>query len=203
MQNAIYLNRLFRALLMALFFLCVPASKALIVTLSATTSFALTGPNGSALQEGSVVMIIGSFDSVAGPMVPYGTNLLSYTVTGDDVFVGLAYVLDDGTIDAGGFKYDSTLVNYLYLRFFDATNYPVEGYHAWGTTDVWGVTNTFQYVDLDFAPQHGYGVGHTNYFVVIPEADTRNLYGMASMLALVWAGYGLLKGKKTSSNRCA
>ncbi|HBA83693.1 MAG TPA: hypothetical protein DCZ95_06320 [Verrucomicrobia bacterium] len=179
-----------------MFFAWAPVSNALIITLSASTSYSLTGPDGGNLAEGSVVLIVGSFDSIADPMVEFGGGLLSYSFTGDDIFVGLCYVLDDGTIDAGGFKYESSLVNYLYLRFFDAAEYPVQGVHAWGTTDVWGVTNQFQYVSLDFAPEHGYGVGHTNNFVIIPEADTRNYFGMVLMLGLVWAAAGEIRRKK-------
>ncbi len=173
-----------------------PISQGLIVTLSAFTTYALTGPSGAPLAEGSVVMIIGSLDSTPDPMAEWGGALIADSTTGDDIFIGVAYVLDDGTISAGGFKYDSSMVNYLYLRFFDTTSYPIwSGTNAWGTTDVWGVTNQFQFVSLDFAPDHPYGVGHTNLFVIIPEAGTGNYMLMALLLGAGWGLYGAKKGR--------
>lgn len=189
-----------RSLLLGVVFLFlgwIPISQGLIVTLSAYTSYSLYGPDGvTPLAEGSIVMIIGSLDSTPDPMFPWAGGYVAQSTTGDDVFIGIAYVLDDGTISAGGFKYDSTMVNYLYLRFFDTTLSPIQGTFAWGTTDVWWVTNQFQFVNLDFAPDHGYQVGHTNLFVIIPEADTRNYMMLAMVLGMGWGLYGVKRGKE-------
>lgn len=165
--------------LLVLLLMAAPVAQGAIITLSAITTASMLGPDGNPLQDGSVVMIWGSYDSLIDPMVSWGTNYIAEYGTGDDVFIGYARVdFGDGTIDTGGYTFNSDDVNYLYLRFFDTTNIPVQGYVAWGTSHVWGYTSSPIFdVRVDFAPDP-IQVNHTNNFVIIPEPGTLNYFLM-------------------------
>lgn len=184
-----------------IWFGCACAASGAIITLTAFTSYQLLGPNSTPLPAGSYVAIIGSETDSIDPMFEFGGGYWSDSVTGDDVWVGLTRVLGDGTIDAGGFTFDSDAVNFVYLRFFDwSETWPVTGMVAWGTSVTFDVSDPpFQYITVDFAPDYDIYVNHTNMFVVIPEPCTAG-YLLAFLGS--WAGvrrWKLRRGRNQGS----
>ncbi len=165
-------------------------SHAATVYLTGYVTYSLLGPNGNPLPDGSIVMIFGSTDSVNdGPPIFGGTNYVANGTQGDDIFLGWvrigqpSYLGSNGTFyTAFQISFDDTVVQYLYLRFFDTTNYPVAGYVPWGTSDVFGYTSEFGYAEVDFVGN--YITSMTNNFVIIPEPSTAHLMLIfAGMLA--------------------
>jgi len=150
------------------------------VDLIAYVTYSLKDSSGAPLQDGSVVAIFGSTDSVNDGPTPWGTNYIATGTQGDDIFLGWvrignpSYLGSNGTFySANAISFDDSVVNYLYIRFFDTTNYPVQGYQSWGTSDVFGYTSYFGKADVDFVGN--YEASMTNNFVIIPEPGTINL----------------------------
>jgi len=173
-----------------LMFFAVTVAQSAIVDLTAYVSFALKDSAGNNLADGSVVMIFGSTDAINnGPMSYGGTNRIADSVRGDDVYIGMVRIDGGGTFyTANDFSFDDNVVKYLYIRFFNTTNYPVEGYIAWNTSLVVKTTSEFGKVTTDFVG--GYLASVTNNFVVIPEPSTSHLllvflglaFGMRSIM---------------------
>ncbi len=169
--------------------LLVTTASAVSINLQAYITYSLLTSNGSSpLADGSVVYIIGSKDGVADPMQTYGaTNYIANSVTGDDIIIGVAtiYAADlnsNGTFYAGSFYYDDALVDYLYIRFFDAPGPNVTGMVNWAIsappTNVGDISDCcgLSTIEVDFIGN----IAATNYnnFVVIPEPATVNLIVM-------------------------
>lgn len=169
--------------------LLITFSHAATVYLTGYVTYSILGSNGNPLPDGSIVMIFGSTDNINNGVPVYGTNLEAVGVMGDDVFLGWvrigqpSYMGSNGTFyTAFQISFDDTVVQYLYLRFFDTTNYPITGYVAWGISDVFGYTSEFGYAEVDFVGN--YIVSMTNNFVIIPEPSTAHLVLIfAGMLA--------------------
>jgi len=168
--------------------LAITLSHAANVNLIAYVSYSLLDSDGNPLQNGSWVGVFGSTDAVNdGPASWGGTNLIADSTLGDDVFLGWVYIGEPAYFGSNGTFYtanqitfDESVINYLYLRFFDTTEWP-EGYLAWGTSDVYGFTSAFGQVTVDFVGN--YVANMTNNFVIIPEPSTAHL--MLLFLGLV------------------
>ena len=100
---------------------------------------------------------------------------------GDDVFIGYvrigapSYGTTEGTFyTANNFSFDDSVIKYLYIRFFDTTNYPVAGDVVdWNTSAVFGITSEFFKVNVDF--RGNYQTSITTTFVIIPEPSSSYL----------------------------
>ncbi|MCS6771669.1 MAG: hypothetical protein NZ740_06540 [Kiritimatiellae bacterium] len=161
------------------------------VFLFATTSFAppvsldayvlnpIYGCDGvTPLADGSWVMIIGSGDNVINPMQTWGPGyFIADSVTGDDII--LAIVPIDSLFGSGTFgvtiTYDSSLVNYVYIRYFDTTNWPIGGTVCWGTSKIFAPTVYLGVAEVRFDPDGSLYSTNVNNFVAIPEPSTANL----------------------------
>jgi len=155
--------------------------KADLVNLIAYVSYSLLNNLGLPLADGTIVMIIGSGDAVANPMVYVGGNPIAWSVTGDDVIIGEirigqpSYNGSNGTfLTDSQFQYDSSVVSNMYIRFFNTTNAVPTGSVVWGYTTPIPVTNQFGDATVDFVGN--YMTTLTNFFVVIPEPSTSRLY---------------------------
>jgi hypothetical protein len=141
-------------------------------------------------------MIFGSGNNVNNGPATYGiTNLIADSVQGDDVYLGyvridqVSYGTSNGTFyTANQFSFDEDTIHYLYIRVFNTTVYPVEGYFQWTSSPVYGFTSEFGKVTTDFVGNYLTSV--TNNFVVIPEPSTSHLllvffglaFGMRSIM---------------------
>lgn len=151
------------------------------VYLTGYVTYSLLGSNGNPLPDGSIVMIFGSADNVNdGPQIFGGTNYAANSTQNDDVFLGWVRIGQPSYMGSNGtfytsyqISFDDSVVQYLYLRFFDTTNYPVVGYVPWGTSDVFGYTSEFGYAEVDFIGN--YITSMTNNFIIIPEPSTAHL----------------------------
>jgi len=162
--------------------LCFSIVHAATIRLEAYISYGLQemAPSADYLADGSVVMIIGSTDAVRDPMAAHGTNYISDSTTGDDVIIGTVFLdslLGSGTFYDASLTFDSTdNINYMYLRFFDTTNYPVVGQYDWGMTDMSNTDHVVGgWLSMDFAPDSSYHTTSNDSFVVIPEPGSGHL----------------------------
>jgi hypothetical protein len=164
-----------------LMFFVITVAQSAIVDLIAYVSYSLKDSSGAPLADGSIVMIYGSTDAVNnGPRTWGGTNLIADSVQGDDVYIGMvridqvSYGTSNGTFyTANEFSFDEDSIKYLYIRIFNTTINPVEGYYQWTSTPVFGFTSEFGKVTVDFVGNYLTSV--TNNFVVIPEPSTSHL----------------------------
>ncbi|HMP76170.1 MAG TPA: hypothetical protein PKE12_07740 [Kiritimatiellia bacterium] len=148
------------------------------------------------LADGSWVMIIGSWDGTIDPMVQIGPDYIAASVTGDDVILGIVQI--DSLFGPGTFgttvQYDSTLVNNVYIRFFDTTG-PLTGMIWWGTSPMIGpVGVTLGVTTVQFDPGGSLQVDQENNFVIIPEPGTANLLLLVG--GMIWAMRAKMARKK-------
>lgn len=184
--------------------LAVTVVQASTVNLIAYVTYSLLNSSGTPLPDGSIVMIFGSLDTVNDGLQTYGgTNLIADSTQGDDIYLGFvridmpSFAGSNGTFyTANEISFDDSVVQYLYLRFFDTANYPVTGYVAWGTSPVMGYTQAFGQAEVDFIGN--YQVSMTNNFVVIPEPSTGNL-----LFLFMGVVFGLQAAMKRSAKRGA
>lgn len=171
-------------------------AHAALVTLYAYVSYSIYGPGGTTpLANNSLVYIIGSSNSVIDPMASWGspaTNYIAGTTTGDDVFLGTVRIGDN--VDSNGtffvvVEFDSDLVKYVYLRFFDwQDNEPVTGMVYWGQSSNFFIGNPtlgVSVVDFNQDAPNSLIASNQNNFVVIPEPGTANLLILVAGMA--WA----------------
>ena len=161
---------------LALILSCVNIAQGAIVDLIAYVSYSLNDSTGTPLADGSIVMIFGSTDAINnGPQSYNVTNRIADSTQGDDVYIGMVRIDGGGTFyTANDFSFDDSSIHYLYIRFFNATGYPVSGYYAWNTSLVFGFTSEFGKAEVDFVGNYLATV--TNNFVVIPEPSTSHLF---------------------------
>lgn len=179
--------------------LCLVASclawataRAAIVDLDAYVEFSIMENDGvTPLADGSWVYIIGSGNNVADPMQTWGappTNLIPNSVTGDDKILGIVQIGQD-VISNGTFfttvQYNSLEVSYVYIRFFDTTNYNITGMLYWGTSAVVQLGVTLGVSTVQFDPGGSLVATNYNNFVVIPEPTTGNLIVLVA--GMIWA----------------
>lgn len=180
--------------------LCLVASclawataRAAIVDLDAYVEFSIMENDGvTPLADGSWVYIIGSGNSVADPIRDvWGappTDLIPNSVTGDDVILGIVQIGQD-VISNGTFfttvQYDSLEVSYVYIRFFDTTNYNITGMLYWGTSAVVQLGVTLGVSTVQFDPGGSLVATDYNNFVVIPKPTTGNLIVLVA--GMIWA----------------
>lgn len=129
------------------------------------------------LPDGAIVQIIGSTDGILDPPATWGGTNLTGQTTGDDIILA-TIVIDStilgipGTFYVSGIYYDNTVVNYAYLRFYNATSGPA-GLVWWGETPITNIEyDAFGAIFVDFIG--GYSTTNQNNFVVIPEPNTVN-----------------------------
>jgi hypothetical protein len=167
-------------------------AQAVLVDLDALVTYSIF-QNGYAgpLTNGAVVYIVGSGDSAIDPMATHGTNLIAASVTGDDVILGTARIGDNVSSNGTFYvtvPYESTAVNYVYIRFFDFTNIPVTGLVYWGTSSNFFIgAPTLGVSTVNFNQNAPSSLVTTNYnnFVVIPEPSSANLLVLVAGMA--WA----------------
>lgn len=176
----------------------VAATRAAIVDLDAYVLNPIYGGDGiTPLADGSWVMIIGSGNNVADPMEVWnGTNLIADSTTGDDVI--LAIVPIDSLFGSGTFgvtvQYDSSVINYVYIRFFQFTNWPIAGMVYWGTSAVYSLGVTLGVSTVQFDPGGSLTATNYNNFVAIPEPSTANLLLLVG--GMIWAMRASMKRNK-------
>ena len=177
-------------------FISIQVSRGVTVTLEAYVSYSMYSSNGSpnVLADGSVVYIMGSQDAVNDGMQEWvntgsPTGFIANSTLGDDVYIGQVRVdsamLAGGTFYAGPFMFDSTLVNYLYIRIFDTNGVP-QGYHNWAASDVYSGTDydpQAPVVYVDFNPDNNLSTTNYSYFYVVPEPGTAQLLMLTAGLA--------------------
>ncbi len=174
----------------------VLSARAAIVDLDAYVLQPILGGDGvTALADGSWVFIVGSGDSVLNPMQSIGTNFIANSVTGDDEILGIVQI--DSTFGAGTFattvQYDSSLINYVYIRFFDTTG-PLTGMLYWGTSTVFELGVTLGVSTVQFNPGDQLVATNYNNFVIIPEPSTANLLLLVG--GMIWAMRASMGRKK-------
>lgn len=176
-------------------FLTASSASAAIINLSAYVTIALLNEDGSApLADGSIVQVIGSYDSIIDPMGSSGGGYLG-TTTGDDLIIATitidsSQLGSNGTFYVGNLYYESDDVNYMYLRFFDSTG-PLTGLISWGESPVTNVEyDAFGSIVVEFSG--GYGTTNTDTFTIIPEPNTLSL-------VMVWSG--MLAALKSTMRR--
>lgn len=200
MPSAVQIRWLKRALAVASVLLCLVQAHGATVYLTAYVTYSLLRSDGTPLPDGSIVMIFGSYDNVNdGPVVLPGGVMEAWSTQNDDVYLGWvrigqpSYMGSNGTFyTAYQISFDDQVVQYLYLRFFDTTSYPVTGLVAWGVSEVFGYTSAFGYAEVDFVGN--YLANMTNNFVIIPEPGSAQLV----LFALGWVAglYGAAKRSK-------
>jgi len=182
---------------------CLSASLAqgAMVNLQAWITYSLFQSNGTTwLPDGSVVQIIGSSDGIIDPMPSHGTNVIA-TTTGDDIIIGTVLIDStlwgsNGTFYSGDFYFDNTVVDYMYIRFFDTT-YPVLGFTNWGVSGISTVADDGVMFFMDFGG--GFAAVSNNNFVQIPEPSTASLLLLfAALLCGVRAGIARTPDEKGS-----
>lgn len=175
--------------------LLVTAAYGAPVNLIAYVTYSLLDSANSPLADGSIVMIFGSGDAVNnGPATWGGTSLIADSTQGDDQYLGYvridmpSYSGSNGTFyTANEIWFDDAVIHYLYIRFFNTTNYPVGGYLvgtpiAWNTSTIIQTTSRFGQVEMDFLGNIPTSV--TNNFVVIPEPSSFSLLALFAGLVL-------------------
>lgn len=179
------------------------AVRAAIVDLDAYVLQPILGGDGvTPLADGSWVFIIGSGDSVIDPMMTYGapaTNYIANSTTGDDVILGVVFI--DSSLGPGTFattvQYDSSLIDYVYIRFFDTTG-PLTGMLYWGTSTVFELGVTLGVSTVQFDQNDQLVATNYNNFVVIPEPSTANLLLLVG--GMIWAMRASM-GRKKKANK--
>ena len=187
-------------LVCAICWICLSrTSDAYSVGMTLYTGHDLQGADGNSLPVGSTIIVVGSGDDVIDDMLTYGTEpdspYIAATTTGDDIILA-HFTIDSngGPGGPGGFAkifdnvFDSDVVNYVYIRFFDYQGLWVEGSNiVWGLSYMSNVTDHTLYdpwVTVDIAAYNDLQVDKTNDFVVIPEPSTFRF--------LLFTGFGLL-----------
>lgn len=169
------------------------AARAAIVDLDAYVEYAILQNGGGApLADGSWVYIIGSSNNIADPMAMVGappTNLIANSVSGDDVILGIVQIGYQAISNNSGtfyttVQYDSDQVQYVYIRFFDATG-TISGMVYWGTSTVFQLGVTLGVSTVQFDPDGSLIATNLNNFVVIPEPSTGNLIVLVA--GMIWA----------------
>lgn len=189
------------AAIATLWLLAVPAFSATI-NLSAYVYIALLDETGTTpLADGSIVQIIGSYDSIIDPIGTSGTNVTGST-TGDDVIlatiaINSANLGSNGTFYVSNIFYESDDIKNMYIRFYDTTNSLV-GMISWGESPMTNVEyDAFGSIVVDFIG--GYSATNQNSFVVIPEPNTMSFIlmwvGMVAALKSTMRQEGRKKGK--------
>lgn len=152
------------------------------VTLIAFSSFELQDGDGNPLPDGSIIEIIGSTDAVQDGHVPFGSGFVWGSTQGDDII--LATTVVDSSLGPGTFftstTYDDTVVNFLYIRFYDTTT-PSGTNVAWGSSPMFDATSFFNVQFQDFTVADT-PVTQTNNFVVIPEPGSFSLLAFFGFL---------------------
>lgn len=175
---------------LAVALLGVAVVRAAIVDLDAWVQYSILQNDGvTPLADGSWVYIIGSDNNVIDPMITIGsTNYLADSTTGDDVILGLVQLNMDNFSNGTFFttvQYDSDEVKYVYIRFFDATNYPITGMQYWGTSTIFQLGVTLGVSTVQFDQDNQLIATNYNNFVVIPEPTTGNLIVLVA--GMIWA----------------
>lgn len=190
-------------LVAVIFFILTPVSPGATISLYIYTQYRtssdydiLEGPNGDALADGSYVMVVGSADNVMEDLYHEGSNYQS--LVENDIILGTFQLNtgnDEGWFDTGGFTFDSGVVQYVYLYFFNSSNYPVSGVTAYGHSSVIDARNwnpvTYS-IELDMTRGTNLYVSATNNFVVIPEPSSGSLLVLFLGLGIIGMP-GLLK----------
>ncbi|HMP73051.1 MAG TPA: hypothetical protein PKE55_07285 [Kiritimatiellia bacterium] len=157
-----------------------PAANAALVDLDIQVSFPLLDENDVPLADGSWVFVYGSLNDVADPMDTWGTNVIAGSTTGDDVILAAFQLTSGADFGVDGFffttvKYDPTLVNFAYIRFFNSSG-PLTGMIYWGESLVYTITPPpLGAAQIDFAPTESLSTTNLDNFVIIPEPSTFNL----------------------------
>jgi hypothetical protein len=201
--------RMFWAYMLGCIGVLVLAAGGATVNLQAYITFSLLTSNGSApLADGSLVYIVGSKDGIIDPMQTWGgTNFIGDSVSGDDLIVGVTTIYSadlnsNGTFYAGEFYYDDSLVDYLYIRFFDAPGPVATGMVNWGVsqppTNVGDLSDCCGLGTLEVDFIGNFRATNYNNFVVIPEPGTANLLVMCGSLFAALRGYtrGVGRGRR-------
>jgi len=155
-------------------------ARALLVDLDAYVDLPILSTNGTPIQDGSWVFIIGSTDTNQDPMATYGgTNLIANSVTGDDVILLAIQIPYNVGTNSGTFfattQYESDDINYVYIRFFDTVG-PLTGMLWWGTSSMFQLGITLGVSTVQFDQLEQLSVTNYNNFVVIPEPSTLQLF---------------------------
>lgn len=163
---------------------------ALIVSLDVYVEFALLDENGDPLADGMTVMVFGSTDNINdGPTLYGGTNVIANSTQGDDILLATITISSNESGIAGGFfatiTYDSDVVNYVYIRFFNAPPNALTGMIYWGTSAVYQLGVTLGVSTVNFTPETNLVTDNYNNFVIIPEPSTANLFVMVA--GMMWA----------------
>ncbi len=184
-------------------------ARAAIVDLDAFISMPALGCDGTTpLADGSWVYIIGSTDNIIDPMQQYGGgDYIANSTTGDDVILGIVQIFsipvafpDYQNIFNTNVKYESDDINYVYVRFFDATG-PLTGMLCWGESDIFELGITAGVSQVQFDQDNQLITTHTNNFVIIPEPGTANLiFLVGGMILALKASMGSKKKSKTDDD---
>lgn len=174
---------------LAIVLLSVPLALALPINLDVYVENPIYQCDGvTPLAYGSWIMIIASADNVIDPMETWGgTNLIADSTTGDDVI--LAIIPTDEWNGPGTFYasvlFDTALYNYIYIRFFAYTNWPISGMICWGTSTIFEVSQFMGYAFVQTDPDGSLYATNMNNFVAIPEPSTANLLVVVG--GMIWA----------------
>jgi hypothetical protein len=172
----------------------VHAQNPNLVNLEASVYYSILDDGGNPLQNGSVVYIIGSsVNTIPGPP-GIGTNYLANGVSSNETFLGTVLIGDNVTSNGTfwtSLNYDSSLVQYVYIRYFDYASQPVTGYVWWGQSPSFALGNppTAGVNTVQFDAGGQLSVTSQSNFVVIPEPSTVNLFLLViGMSGAMWAG---------------
>jgi hypothetical protein len=186
-------------------FSCLSA-KALIVDLDAFVDMAILQEDLSTpLADGTWVYIIGSGDATNDGMEVYGgTNLIAGSVLGDDVILGVIQIPLNELSGSGRFfarvEYESDDINFVYLRFFNATSMPITGMVWWGTSSMFQLGVTLGVATVQFDQFDQLAATNQNNFVVIPEPSSMNLFVLvAGMLWTIRSRIKMAAGREEDS----
>lgn len=167
---------------------------------------------GVSLPDNSIVLIFGSGDNVNDGPTEYGDGFIADSTQNDDVYLGWARI-DNPSYDDGGGPVDGTFVSdqvisfntddigFIYIRFFDTTDYPVQGEDIdWGYSDATAYNLQFNTAIWDGGPD--LETTETDNFYVIPEPRTLSL--LLLMLPLA-AGMrvGMARARRSRQRRQA
>lgn len=182
------------------------SARAAIVDLDAYVEFSIMQNGGATpLADGSWVAIVGSGDSIEDPMQTYGapaTNLIADSTTGDDVILGWVKIGTDAISNGTFFttvQYDSLQVQYVYIRFFDTTNWHITNLVYWGTSAIYQLGVTLGVSTVQFDPGGSLVATNLNNFVVIPEPTTGNLIVLVA--GMIWAMRMSMKKKDETKDK--
>lgn len=189
MEQRIKKNWMAFMLVLTLAFSGLLVLHAALLDLDAFVTFSILDENGDPLADGALVQIIGSSNALATPTVNAldGTSIVPGAVAGDDVILGEVRIGDNNTSNgtfAATVQYDPDEVNYVYIRYFNWTNYfSPSGLVYWGTSAIYELVPTLGVSRTDFASTDNIEVQNINNFLTIPEPGTANL--MLLFLAVV------------------